>query len=203
MIAIRAPSGLQLTPPRSLTTQPSGNPSAVLGSSVAGEAEPSSAARTSPGRTGNGPGSLPPSEEPDLELLVDQDVVGVTILPALSFLDLAWARLGVDPVAEGVRIVDGHRFATEASGVDTAMLDDTDPDGREMAAEEVVAAERDLAEQALARTRELMRGEPSLVNSKNKGAVIALREIAANKVHFHRPSVEAVNEYVQEREARY
>ena len=34
----------------------------------------------------------------------------------LSFLDLAWARLGVDPVAAGVRLVDGHRFAVEAAG---------------------------------------------------------------------------------------
>ena len=35
----------------------------------------------------------------------------VEIIPALSFLDLAWARLGVDPLAAGVRLVDGHRFA--------------------------------------------------------------------------------------------
>src|SRR4051812_23397512 len=35
---------------------------------------------------------------------------------ALSFLELAWPRLGVDPVAAGVRVVDGHRFAVEAAG---------------------------------------------------------------------------------------
>jgi tetrapyrrole methylase family protein/MazG family protein len=40
----------------------------------------------------------------------------VVVLPALSFLDLAWTRLGIDPLAEGVRIVDGHRFAVEAAG---------------------------------------------------------------------------------------
>ena len=34
----------------------------------------------------------------------------VVVHPALSFLDLAWARLGVDPVAVGVHLVDGHRF---------------------------------------------------------------------------------------------
>ncbi len=33
---------------------------------------------------------------------------------------------------------------------------------------------------------------------KNKAAVIALREIAKGKVHWHRPSTEAVAEYVQE-----
>ena len=35
---------------------------------------------------------------------------------AVSFLDLAWSRLGVDPVEEGVGLVDGHRFATAAAG---------------------------------------------------------------------------------------
>lgn len=56
---------------------------------------------------------------------------------------------------------------------------------------------------AARRTRELMKGEPALVNSKNKAAVIALREIAKGKVHWHRPSNEAVGEYIQERDAQY
>jgi tetrapyrrole methylase family protein/MazG family protein len=42
--------------------------------------------------------------------------VEVLVEPALSFLDLAWARLGIDPLAAGVRLVDGQRFATEAAG---------------------------------------------------------------------------------------
>jgi tetrapyrrole methylase family protein / MazG family protein len=42
--------------------------------------------------------------------------VEVEILPAVSFLDLAWARLGIDPVDAGVRLVDGHRFEMEAAG---------------------------------------------------------------------------------------
>ena len=37
--------------------------------------------------------------------------VEVEVLPALSFLDLAWVRLGVDPLEDGVRLVDAHRFA--------------------------------------------------------------------------------------------
>jgi tetrapyrrole methylase family protein / MazG family protein len=41
--------------------------------------------------------------------------VDVVVLPALSFAELAWARVGIDPVEAGVRIVDGHRFATEAA----------------------------------------------------------------------------------------
>jgi tetrapyrrole methylase family protein/MazG family protein len=35
---------------------------------------------------------------------------------AVSFLDLAFARLGVDPVAAGVRVIDGEAFAVEAAG---------------------------------------------------------------------------------------
>jgi DNA-directed RNA polymerase subunit omega len=36
------------------------------------------------------------------------------------------------------------------------------------------------------------------VHSKNKPAVTALREIAAGKVHYDRPSIEAVQEYIVE-----
>ncbi len=42
--------------------------------------------------------------------------VEVDVLPAMSFVDLAWVRLGVDPYEEGVRLVDAHRFATAAAG---------------------------------------------------------------------------------------
>lgn len=42
--------------------------------------------------------------------------VDVELVPALSFLDEAWARLTVDPVDDGVRLVDGHRFAVQAAG---------------------------------------------------------------------------------------
>lgn len=42
--------------------------------------------------------------------------VEVRVLPALSFLDLVWVRLGVDPLEEGVRLVDGHRFEEAAAG---------------------------------------------------------------------------------------
>lgn len=60
------------------------------------------------------PGS-PVVAERTVELLLASDA-DVVIEPALSFLDLAWARLAVDPVAAGVRLVDGHRFAIEAAG---------------------------------------------------------------------------------------
>jgi tetrapyrrole methylase family protein/MazG family protein len=61
------------------------------------------------------PGS-PAVAERTVELLLADDRVEVEVLPALSFLDLAWVRLGVDPIALGVRLVDGRRFATEAAG---------------------------------------------------------------------------------------
>jgi len=46
------------------------------------------------------------------------------------------------------------------------------------------------------RTRQLMKGAHALVPSKNKAAVTALREIAAGKVHFNRPSNDAVQEWI-------
>jgi DNA-directed RNA polymerase subunit omega len=51
---------------------------------------------------------------------------------------------------------------------------------------------------AAARCRQLMKGAQSLVNAKNKAAVMSLREIAAGKVHFHRETAEVVREYIDE-----
>ena len=45
-----------------------------------------------------------------------RDDIDLVVLPAMSFLDVAWARLGIDPVEAGVRLVDGHEFATAAAG---------------------------------------------------------------------------------------
>jgi tetrapyrrole methylase family protein/MazG family protein len=61
------------------------------------------------------PGS-PLVAERTVELLRADDRVEVDVRPSMSFLDLAWNRLGVDPIAAGVRIVDGQRFAIEAAG---------------------------------------------------------------------------------------
>ncbi|MGH9094136.1 MAG: SAM-dependent methyltransferase, partial [Acidimicrobiales bacterium] len=67
------------------------------------------------------PGSPLVAEQTVSLLLADPDV-DVRLLPALSFLDLAWARLGIDPVAAGVKLVDGHRFAVEAAGQTGPLL---------------------------------------------------------------------------------
>ncbi|HEX7133349.1 MAG TPA: MazG nucleotide pyrophosphohydrolase domain-containing protein [Iamia sp.] len=64
------------------------------------------------------PGS-PRVLERTVDLLTEGEVAGeieLDVRPALSFLDLAWVRLGIDPLEAGVRLVDGHRFATEAAG---------------------------------------------------------------------------------------
>lgn len=61
------------------------------------------------------PGS-PVVAERAVELLLADERVEVEMLPAMSFLDLAWARLGVDPVALGARLIDGRRFGSEAAG---------------------------------------------------------------------------------------
>lgn len=42
--------------------------------------------------------------------------VSLEVLAGLSFIDLAWVRLGIDPYEQGVRLIDAHRFATAAAG---------------------------------------------------------------------------------------
>ncbi len=54
---------------------------------------------------------------------------------------------------------------------------------------------------AARRTRQLMKGAPALVVSKNRPAVTALREIAAHKVYYTAPVRGAVDEYIAERRA--
>jgi DNA-directed RNA polymerase subunit omega len=51
------------------------------------------------------------------------------------------------------------------------------------------------------RCRQLMKGAPALVHSKNRAAVTALREIAARKVYWNRPVREAVVEFIAETKA--
>jgi tetrapyrrole methylase family protein/MazG family protein len=48
--------------------------------------------------------------------------VECVVEPAMSFLDLAYARLGIDPVEVGVTLIDGHEFATAAAGNSGPML---------------------------------------------------------------------------------
>ncbi len=64
------------------------------------------------------PGS-PAVAEHTVEMLLAQSAergVTVTVVPALSFVDLSWIRLRRDPLSERVTIIDGHRFADDIAG---------------------------------------------------------------------------------------
>lgn len=67
------------------------------------------------------PGSPLILERTVRDLLVD-DRVECVVQPAMSFLDLVWPALGIDPVEATVTLVDGHDFATAAAGADGPLL---------------------------------------------------------------------------------
>lgn len=67
------------------------------------------------------PGS-PQILERTVRLLAADERVDCRIHPAMSFLDMVWPRLGVDPIEHGIRLIDAHQFATAAAGEAGAML---------------------------------------------------------------------------------
>lgn len=60
--------------------------------------------------------------ERSVRILSGDDLIEVELVPALSFLDLVWARLAIDPVEAGVRVIDGHEFGTAAAGQSGPLL---------------------------------------------------------------------------------
>ena len=60
--------------------------------------------------------------ERSVRALLAEDRAACTVLPAMSFLDVVWARLRIDPVESAVRLIDGHEFATAARGEHGPML---------------------------------------------------------------------------------
>ncbi|MFM8663146.1 MAG: nucleoside triphosphate pyrophosphohydrolase, partial [Acidimicrobiaceae bacterium] len=54
--------------------------------------------------------------------LIQNKSVTTTIFPAMSFLDVVWSTLQIDPVDAGVRMIDGHRFAELAAGQTGPLL---------------------------------------------------------------------------------
>ena len=58
------------------------------------------------------PGS-PVVAERTIEMLRTDPRVEIRVLPAMSFLDLSWVALGVDPMAEAVTIIDAHVMARQ------------------------------------------------------------------------------------------
>lgn len=67
------------------------------------------------------PGSPLVLEQTVKALLCDERVV-CTVQPAMSFLDLAWSRLAIDPVEAAVTLIDGHEFATASAGLTGPFL---------------------------------------------------------------------------------
>lgn len=60
--------------------------------------------------------------EATVAALVADDDLEIDIVPAMSFLDLAYTRLGIDPVEVGLTLIDGHRFAVAAAGLSGPLL---------------------------------------------------------------------------------
>ncbi len=54
--------------------------------------------------------------------LRDDRRVQCVLLPAMSFLDLAYNSLGIDPVETALQLIDGHEFATAAAGSTGPLL---------------------------------------------------------------------------------
>lgn len=70
------------------------------------------------------PGS-PAVAERTIELLRDAERAGgvhLRVVPGLSFADIAWVRLGVDPMATGARVVDGRTLEPDALDAGTPVL---------------------------------------------------------------------------------
>ncbi|MEY4606970.1 MAG: hypothetical protein RLY45_1730 [Actinomycetota bacterium] len=60
--------------------------------------------------------------ERTVALLRADERVDCDVQPAMSFLDVAYARLGIDPVESRLTLVDGHRFAADAAGLEGPLL---------------------------------------------------------------------------------
>lgn len=54
--------------------------------------------------------------ERSVRMLIADTRVECVVHPAMSFLDIAYARLGLDPVDAALTLIDGHNFATAAAG---------------------------------------------------------------------------------------
>ena len=67
------------------------------------------------------PGS-PLVAERTVELLRSRPEVDVEVIPCVSFLDLVWSRLEIDPFKAKVTLIDGQNFESEIVGVRGAAL---------------------------------------------------------------------------------
>ncbi len=64
----------------------------------------------------------PTVAERTVELLIADGSVDIQLLAAMSFLDLTWSRLNIDPVEQGVSLVDGHSFSARLPTLSGSVL---------------------------------------------------------------------------------
>ena len=83
---------------------------ATFAETYAGIVEEVVAAATAHGRVGYAVPGSPWVLEATVRALLADERVAVEVVEGMSFLDLAWRRLGIDPVESRVRLVDGERF---------------------------------------------------------------------------------------------
>ena len=60
--------------------------------------------------------------EQTVQHLLKDETIKIVLVPAMSFLDVAWTELKIDPVDAGVRMIDGHRFAELGAGEKGPLL---------------------------------------------------------------------------------
>jgi tetrapyrrole methylase family protein/MazG family protein len=108
----------------------------------------------------------PAVAERTVTLLRGRDDVTVEVVPGLSFAELVWARLGIDPMATGARVVDARdaRFVDAhgpvlvaqvdsrfvLSDVKLALLEHLDPDARVTVLQRLGRDDESIREVALA-----------------------------------------------------
>jgi len=86
----------------------------IVATVVAGAVEHGTAAYAVPGS--------PAVAEHTVELLRAESSIELQLVPGISFCELAWARLGIDPLEAGVRLVDAESFAVQAAGDEGPLL---------------------------------------------------------------------------------
>jgi tetrapyrrole methylase family protein/MazG family protein len=60
--------------------------------------------------------------ERTVKALLADDRVECIVQPAMSFLDLVWSRLGIDPVESHITLIDGHDFSIASAGQSGPLL---------------------------------------------------------------------------------
>jgi tetrapyrrole methylase family protein/MazG family protein len=127
--------------------------------------------------------------------------VTVEVVPGLSFAELAWARLAIDPMAGGARVVDGRAFSVAAaplliaqcdsrfvlSDVKLALLDALPPDQPVTVLQRLGRRDESVATLALADLDSVV--EPDhltsvFVDARGAGASMATADVAAAMVRF-------------------